>query len=267
LGRLDLTSFIDPLAPAYASDLMVNGQGSGMGACTWLDWDPITDSPLMSMNGLTYNGTTGNYVYTADPNSCVASGSVDSGLITYGIPDNKNATKIEMNVENANGSSLAFTLAVDNATPLGIGTYTNSLQQGVFDFMASGGIGQQFGEQYRIITTLNAGTANGYRTSPVLNRWTLKALPGIPSGIMISAVILLYEPFEMEGQTIYMDPYAEYAYLENLRQKQIVVPYVEGPFTANVTVDVIDWLPERRRDVRQGGYHGDMVVYCKTVSG
>ena len=266
LGRLDLTTFIDALAPAYASDLMITGQGSGQGACTWLDWDPNTNTPLMSMNGLTNAGTTGNYIYTGNPNSCVTSGTIDSGFITYGIPDNKNVVRVETNVENNNGSSVSFGLAVDNQVTINLGTYSNNLQQGVFDFIQLG-LGQQFGEQYRLYTTLNAGTQGGNNVSPILNRWTLKGLPGIPSGIQIMAVILLYEPLEMEGQIIYQDPYAEYAYLENLRQKQLVVPYVEGPFTANVTVDMIDWLPERRRDVRQGGYHGDMVVTLKTVTG
>ena len=96
---------------------------------------------------------------------------------------------------------------------------------------------------------------------------TLKALPGIPSGIMISAVILLYEPDEVDGTINYQDPYAEYAFLESLRQSQRVVEYIEGPFTAQVTVDQLDWLPERRRPITQGGYHGDIVVYLKTVTG
>lgn len=266
LGRLDLTTFIDPLAPAYASDLMVDGQGSGLGACTWLDWDPNTNTPLMSMNAVALEGTTGNYIYTGNPNSCVSSGMIDSGYITYGIPDNKNVVRLETNVQNNNGSSVSFGLSVDNQATTSLGSYSNNLQQGAFDFISLG-VGQQFGEQYRLYTTLTAGGSTGSKVSPVLNRWTLKGLPGIPSGITISAVILFYEPLEMEGQIIYQDPYTEYAYLETLRQKQLVVSYVEGPFTANVTVDLIDWLPERRRDVRLGGYHGNMVVTLKTVTG
>jgi len=66
---------------------------------------------------------------------------------------------------------------------------------------------------------------------------------------------------------VFLDPYKEYAFLEALRQSQQVVSYVEGPFQASVTVDMLDWLPERRRNITQGGYHGDMVVYLKTVTG
>ena len=119
-----------------------------------------------------------------------------------------------------------------------------------------------------MITNLEAGTSEtGVRITPTLNRWTLKALPGIPSGILISAVLLMYEPYEVDGQIVYQDPYVEYEFLEGLRQSQTVVSFVEGPFSALVTVDALDWLPERRRPVSQGGYHGDMVVSLKTLSG
>ena len=255
LGRLDLTSFIDNLAPAYASDLMITGQGT----INWLSWDPITDTPLISVNTGTYK------TYTGDPNNVVASGNIDSGLITYGIPDFKNAVSLDVGIENIVGgidSSVAFSMDIDDTSTLSIGSYSGSNRK------ASLGFPQQFGEQYRINTTLNACTSQaGTRVTPTLNRWTLKALPGIPSGILISAVLLMYEPLEMEGQTIYMDPYTEYAYLEQLRQSQQVVTYVEGPFEALVTVDLIDWMPERRRAASIGGYHGNMVVTLKTVTG
>jgi hypothetical protein len=270
LGRLDLTTFIDQLSPAYASDLMIGtGSSPQQGIINWLDWDPITNSPLMSVN-LTAGTYTGKYFYTANPNSCVASGTIDSGLITYGIPDNKNAIALDLNVTNVAGTSgntsVDVQITTDNATSLDIGTYSGSAPKASLAFPA-----QQFGEQYRITTTLNAGvnasSGTPYNVSPILNRWCLKALPGIPSGVLISAVVTLYEPNDVDGTVSYKDPYEEYAFLEAIRQSQQVVEYVEGPFTAQVTIDMLDWLPERRRFVDQGGYHGDIVVYLKTVTG
>jgi len=266
LGRLDLTTFLDNLAPAYASDLMLNGQGA-TGACTWLDWDPITNSPLMSMNNILLAGnvSNGNYIFTANPNSTVPFGTVDSGLITYGIPDNKNVMRLDFNVNNVvnseANSSVSFQLYTDNNPGLQIESYSNTIQKASRDFV------QQFGEQYRLVTTL-AGSYDGTNyQSPTLNRWTLKGLPGIPSGIMISAVLNFYEPYEVEGSVVWSDPYVEYAFLESIRQSQQVVTYVEGPYTAQITIDMLDWLPERRRDVQIGGYHGDIVVYMKTLAG
>jgi hypothetical protein len=442
IGRLDLTTFIDNLSPAYASDLMVDGSVAtdGTGGITWLDWDPFTNTPLMSLNNatldsgglsatytdndytditstplttavsgalsttasnlvvastsnfslqggqftlthlstftsstVTYTGISGSsltgctiatgtqavssgdkllgaynvfnftgyhnfaqnnkiittnasdstfnfagagvpvrfvnnlvnttkfyvstntlaglnattatgvtatitgtdsYVFsgvTTDaygtPISTVPDGEIYSGIITYGIPDNKNAVSIDVGINNVQDTLLSsgvdFMISTDNADPLDIGSYYGTATKATLPFT------QQFGEQYEITTTLtaaqNASTLN--RTSPKLNRWTLKALPGIPSGIMISVVLLMYEPVEMDGSTVYLDPYQEYEFLENLRQSQRIVTYVEGPYTANVTVDMIDWLPERRRRTEQGGFHGNMVVYLKTITG
>jgi len=258
LGRLDLTSFIDAQAPAYASDLMISSQGT----VTWLDWDPVTDSPLISFDPV----SGGSAVYNADTLNTVSTGSIDSGLITYGIPDYKNAVSVDTNINNINGStssSVAFSLNVDNGSSLSLGSYSGLNPKYTLNFPT-----QQFGEQYRVTTTLNAAVDGGGRiVSPTLNRWTLKALPGIPSGITIMAVLLFYEPFEMDGTVVYQDPYVEYNYLENLRQLQKVVTYVEGGWSAPVTVDLIEWLPERRRPTLQGGYHGDLVVTLKTITG
>ena len=265
LGRLDLTTFIDNLAPAYASDLMISGQGN----ISWMTWDPITNSPCISITPTAGANATKPSIYTGDPNNCVTSGTIDSGLITYGIPDNKNAIALDFNIANigttANSSSVDFTVNTDNGATLDLGRYYGSNQKASVSFPT-----QQFGEQYRVTTTMYAGKSGGtnnYRVSPTLNRWVLKALPGIPSGVMISAVLNLYEPMEVDGTIRYYDPYQEYAYLEAIRQSQQVVQYVEGPYTANVTIDMIDWLPERLRVPTLGGYHGDMVVYLKTLAG
>lgn len=257
LGRLDLTSFIDVQAPAYASDLMITDQGT----VSWLSWDAITDSPLISFQPSV--GTT-QYVYTADTANTVPVGTIDSGIITYGIPDYKNAMSVDVNVENVAGSTnsmVGFNLGIDDTTTISAGTYSGSARKTKLAF------DQQFGEQFRLTTNLYSATVSGNKVTPTLNRWTLKALPGIPSGITIMAVLLMYEPLEMDGTIQYFDPYDEYAYLESLRQSQQVVSYVEGPLQLAVTVDLIEWLPERRRPTMQGGFHGDLIVTLKTVTG
>ena len=252
IGRLDLTRFNAELAPAYASDLMV--QRSTSTKVTNLAWDPFTDSPLMTLDT--------NKAYTADTTKCVSSGTIQSGLITYGIPDYKNAVSLDTNVDNAAdtvNSSISYTITADTNDPASAGLpYSGLDNKHKFTF------GQLFGEQYQITTTL---TASATGLPPSLNRTTLKALPGIPSGITIMVPILLYDPTEVDGQQRAIDPYEEYAFLEDLRQKQIVVQYVEGTYTANVTVDLLHWMPERRRNLYQGGYHGDLIVTLKTVTG
>ena len=77
--------------------------------------------------------------------------------------------------------------------------------------------------------------------------------------------MLLYGTTDNRGSEEYRDPYAEYAYLESLRTTQSVVEYVEGPYSAMVTIEEIDWLPFKERDADpEGGYIGDCIVYLKT---
>ena len=81
VGRMDLTNFIDALAPAYASDLMIDGQGP-----IFLDWDPINMAPLMAVQGLG--------LYTIDNANIVDSGTIESGWIVFDLADDKVAMSV-----------------------------------------------------------------------------------------------------------------------------------------------------------------------------
>ena len=116
---------------------------------------------------------------------------------------------------------------------------------------------------FRVRSTLTRDAANG--VSPILHRWTIKALPAITAGTTISVVLSLTTTTLYLGQDRYIDPYAELAYLENLRTTQTPVIYIEGPYSASVVVNEIDWLPFKERDSDpHGGYIGDLIVYLQT---
>ena len=245
-------------------------QGNSLPGTTGAGYEYAATGGYAKINNSSGVITPSGYIFTGDPNSCVPTATLDSGIITYGIPDYKNAVTLDFNITNTSdiygNSNVDFQISTDGGSNIDMGTYTGTSRKASFSF------NQQFGEEYEIFTTINSAkglnTAGAIvNTSPTLTRWTLKALPGIPSGTQISAVILLYEPVEINGQINYVDPYEEYAFLEQLRQSQQIVTYVEGPFTAQVTIDVLDWLPERLRDIGSGGYHGDIVVYMKTIAG
>jgi hypothetical protein len=78
----------------------------------------------------------------------------------------------------------------------------------------------------------------------------------------------MWDVEEVYGQDVYFDPYVEKQFLENLRETQTVFTYVEGPYTSQyTTVDEIDWLPQKRRDmIVEGGFEGNLIVYMKTWS-
>jgi len=256
LGKLDLSTFIvgDPLAPAYASDLMVTGQGT----IKSLDWDPITGSPVMAVSGLG--------IFTKNPNSYVSSGTIESGIFSYGIPDPKIPVTFNYGVIANNGTSAQATVIVDPndndyAGPVPIESYsTTTLNTGEYSVPAG-----YRAEQFSVTMQLNSDSQN--LDTPILYRWTLKSWPAAVSETAISVVLQLYSVNVVDGMEVFVDPYESFMFLETLRKKQTIVVYQEGPLTANVVVEMMDWIPHKRRGNYENGFEGDCVVTMKTIGG
>lgn len=249
LGRMDLSTFIDTQAPAFTSDLMVSGSGS----VTSMDWCTINNQPVFVVQGMG--------VYTASGVN-VLSGYVTSGYLTYGIPDDKIVWAGDIGTLLPQQGTVSMALGADGNSPTLVGTQYDSddgggTNQSVFP------ISQVRGEYFTVQMTLTRDPATD--VSPIMHRWTLKALPAITAGKTISVVLSVKRMLDNAGQDTFMDPYATYAYLENLRTTQTVVTYTEGPFSELVVVDEIDWLPFNARDEDpEGGFEGDLICYLKS---
>ena len=109
-------------------------------------------------------------------------------------------------------------------------------------------------------------TSGGTGKTPTLNRWLLKAYPAVVAGIYILVPIILSRRAEEQGVNQAFDPYYEYDFLENLRQTQQIIKYVEGPFTRTVVITSLDWIPyaEQGNVSDWRGYNADLVVTLKS---
>jgi len=126
-------------------------------------------------------------------------------------------------------------------------------------------INQIRGDLFTVRITLTRDPITGQ--SPILHRWMLKALPAVTAGTTISVVLRMWEVEDINGQDYYFDLYVEKAFLENLRETQTVFTYLEGPYSAQCTVDEIDFLPQKQRDASvEGGFEGNIIRYLKTWS-
>ena len=253
LGRMDLTNFIEDLAPAYASDLMVTGQGALM-----LDWDYTQNAPLICVTG------SGGGVYQQSAN-LVSSGTITSGWMSWDIPENKTALYTRITSPGLVGQ-VGVSVSVDygNSTYIGVfatNTPNTTAPDAVMPVPASGA-GLQ-GKLFNYTLTLTpAGNV-----SPVINRWQLDALPQVSSETNIIAVLQMYPEAVVDGAQDYKNGYAEYVYLDQIRRTQQIVWYVEGPLSAQVLIESIDWLPEKPRGDYIKGFHALLVVTMKTING
>ena len=261
IARCDLSRFIDQLAPAYASDLMVDNAGELNGNMT-LDWCTITDSPVMGVPGLG--------LFTSEPSGAlVDSGTIDSGLISYGIPDNKIGMVASMHTSGDGVLSVGVSVEPFVVPNFATGAVYVAPATNVYGKTALGQrrvsypLPQLNGEFFETRLTLYQASGSG---APIVARWMLESIPGVTAGIEISAVITLFRTTEDKGILAPFNPYEEYLFLENLRRTQTPVAYVEGPLVAPVvTVDSIDWLPHSEEDAKpERGFRADAVVYLKT---
>ena len=264
LGRLDIQTFIDDLTPAYASDLMVGSTWNGAVQSTTLNltWDLIQNAPLISVSAATA-GTNGTY--SKDSANVVRTGTVNSGWLTYDVPDSKMLTTFQPDVVASAGSITAAVM-----TDKGSGVFT-AFQTIATQSSAANSIGQKqslapmiSGLKFQVQITL--GRLSGV-AGPILDRWTLQAYCQVASETMLSPVIQLFRKVTVGDRQLLYDPYFEYMRLEALRRSKTPITYIEGPISALCTVDSIDWLPEKLQPSNLKGYNAVAVVYLKTING
>ena len=261
LGKLDLSTYIagDPLAPAYASDIMVTGQG----AINSLDWNPNTNTPMMAVAS---KGIYGPYATNSGGNMVVSryvpSGTLTSGIFDYGISDPKVPVYFDYTAVTPGSTTVTATDSVDGGASTSATSGTHQANQGY-------PVTQTRGRQFSVTVTMNAATTTTTDdTSPTLQRWVLKSWPCVVSGTNIMLVIQNMDVNMVDGQDNFQDPYQAFVWLEGLRLIQDFVTYTEGPLSVVCTVDTMDLLPHKLRDNTvmggSGGYEGDLVVTLKT---
>lgn len=269
LGRLDVTQFIDDLAPAYASDLMVTGQmgayseWAGAGSQTALSWDYVQNAPMIALCNPSA-GTAGTY--SQHPTRLVPSGTINSGWIDYGIPDYKAVISIESSVLVDQGQ-VNFSLSTDQGAGFISGFKVVSEQSDSDNTLGSVNYLSPVvrGLKYQVLMELVRD--ENQTIGPIVNLWLMKAIPATTSETTITPVLSLFRSEDVEGQIAFYEPYFEYFRLDSLRRSQTIVNYIEGPLSAQVLISGIDWLPEKRQDPESKGYNAVAVVTLTTING
>lgn len=269
LGKLNLQEFIhqDPLAPVYASDIMVTGQGT----ISSLVWDPINNVPLMAVAGL---GIYGPYATNAGGNMTatqyVSSGSIVSSYFDYGIAEAKIPVYFDYGVylPEVSGGTVGTCSASVVMDPLAASPQTLTIPSFTSNTQATE---QQVtypsatldrGKQFQATITL---TTSNTAYSPTLFRWTLKAWPTPVQGTIISAVISLFTQDSVDSRTVSFDPDNEYFWLETLRMNQTRITYTAGQLSVNGMIYLINDIPHKAVGDYKGGFEGSVALQIKTV--
>jgi len=225
LGRLDLSEFTAPLTPAYASDIMATTQGSIRSVVTF--------------NGRLVFAVTGVGTYLESLTK-VASGTVTSGRITYGLPDTK--TVIDVDVRHdplPAAAAVTLQLATDAGTAVTLGT--SDLDGSSVSPADAFTVNQTRGTFFEVTATL-AGALT-------LRRVTLRADPSADRTTIYQVPLLFHENVLLRGDVEqFFDVDTEFAYLTGLLDTRQVVAYQEADATRLVVVEDYTWRPYERTD-------------------
>lgn len=257
LGRMDTTRFTDTvnanaLTPAYASDLMAGVSGSTV------QGNVLSVATFQSLRVFAVSASG---IWCEDTTK-VPTATLSTGLITYGLPDNKTAMYIDTKT-----LPLAGSWTIDLATNSGAFSQvaaTTTASSTAF----SGSTGQEVGEWFelRVNLTRDAVTTTG----PTMLRYTLKSLPAVSEGPveMINLPLFIHSRVEAGGTEFTYNVATEVDFLKGLHQSRTIVSFSEH---GNSYVGVLEdyrWVPLGVQEDYNGMTHsnGTFVAQFKRIA-
>jgi hypothetical protein len=232
LGRMDLSNLTDPdnLVPAYASDLMATTQGTVTGIA-WLD------RLVFGVNGVG--------VYAESLTALVDEGTIDSGLIRYGITEEKVVVGARASSTGTGATSLQ--VSTDGGTFASIGE-SGSEERGI---------------NYELRTTI---TQAGDDVSPVLESVTLFSYPAPKGTMFIDMTLLIAETIEsVGGIEVHMDIDEMLAFLLDRFLSRVLVNCQHGTTTFKGTIEAFRFEGASEAEEQKGSWNGRAPVSFKVV--
>lgn len=243
LGRLDLTSFTQANAPAYATDLMYSSSTAAVQAVA-----SKSNKRIFTIYGVG--------VVVEDSANLVTSGSFDTGYYTWGIPDKKFIPRFDVRTLPLTGT-VSLKTSYDNGAFSNAGSF-DDVNQTEFTFLTDQERVIEAG--YRLTLTRASATSG-----PTLTRWMARAYAAPRRSQIITLPVLLHETLRVENSDFYLDVETERELLESLVDNPRIVIYQERNTTYSVIVEDIEWTPI---DTSAFDYvwEGTAVIIMRTVA-
>jgi len=245
IGRLDIGTQIATNQPAYASDLMADVQG------TVVDIHEYDNEVVFTVAG--YGA------YRPHPTNKVASGTLDSGIYRWGVPDTKFIPKWDLRTEPLHGT-VALSVASDSGDFRSVGTQTveNSLES-TFDGFES----KVFEAEARLTLSRSATDSS---KGPTVTRWLGRAYAAPLRSQIFSVPLLLHHKLNIRGFEYFMDVDTELNYLRDLVENPRVVTYQENASTYSVIVEDVRWQPvDSANNHNAWDWNGTCVIIMRSV--
>lgn len=215
LGRIGLAELTDVMVPAYASDLMAEGEtGTVQGVVT-------------TSSGIRLFSVSGDGVWQ-EQTTYLGTGTIDEGRFRWGTTELKSVVSVDLRHSALLASeSVAITLTSDDGDTSTVtsdtdGDYTPGIQS----------VSSVSGEYVTPKVTL-AGPGT---STPTLHRWTTRAIPMPFVAEVIQLPVVLTTQTRFDQRDVYQDTYDDYAYIRSLLESRSLVTFTMGSESKTVYV-------------------------------
>ena len=232
LGRAKLSTFTEPLVPAYATDLMATGQGAVTSAATF--------------GTRRYFCVSGVGLF-AEYGDLVASGTINSGQVAFGTPDLKNVVSVDLRHQPLQGT-VGVALVLDNETTQAVNT--SNIEDSLSP-AAPFAVGNVTTESFEVLLTLTRHVSTA-TLGPIVRRWTIRALV-VPERvdawrvpIWLKSSLSVPQGSGQRSRTI--NPREEWRFLKGQEAAGFPVTYQEGHDSYQVLIERVSQPqhPERK---------------------
>jgi hypothetical protein len=221
LGRLDLSTFTTTNAPAFATDLMYTSTADVLSV------SEFNNKRVFSISGVG--------VIVEDTDSLVASGTIETGIWRWGIPDRKFVAKIDTRAEPLKGSITSY-ISTDSSDYESVGTWnTTDDIENTFDGTDTKAIEASF--KFK----LDRGTT--VTDSPVFTRWMARAYATPFRSQVFVVPILLHKKVSIRNREYFFDVAEEQDRFDDLIAQPRVVTLQIGRRSHTVVVEDVAFNP------------------------
>lgn len=242
LGRLDLSISTATNTPAFATDLMYATTNDVKSVVNW------DNKRVFTISGVG--------VVVEDTANLVTSGTLETGIYQWGIPDRKFVPRFDIRVDPLVGS-VAVDKAADGGSYASIGTHSD---QGDTEHTFIATEEKIIEVQYRLTLTRQTAT-----TGPTLKRWMARAYAAPARSQLISLPVLIHSRINVRGKDYFFDVEEELDRLRDLVTSPRVVTYQEKGDTFSVIVEDVEWQVVDSTD-RDWLFEGTATVIMRTVT-
>lgn len=230
LGRMDPTRFTDPLTPAYASDLMADGQGE---VTTVVTYEGLRVFTVAGPGGV------GGGVWSESA-ELVEGGWLDTGLISWNIPDRKAGAYV-MARHAALEGSIQVDVSIDNGPWALVGGSTRRGSVESPNLSLEGVSLAAVSMRARLSREPLAP-----ETGPVLTRLEARVSPVSGRTSRFVVPLIVSEATEFRGSTTFTEPENAVEALVGMVESGRMVLYREGSRAWRVVGSEYEWKPERQ---------------------